>query len=164
MKTDSTMYDSLFNTLFIVISVTVAPFLANLMQSPIYNYKLWACVSFVIPIMSTIIIWAIAVFRNSVSLRVMGWFTLVYEVARAPFVIATEVVGLESFSNTAFGNTPLSVSLELIASLVGGCLIMKRYHSVLKIKARFVEWLRIPVIVICALAIYEFLVGWILSG
>ena len=50
-------YDGLFNTFFIVVSLTVAPFVSGEIASPIRAYQIWAALSFYLPFIATIILW-----------------------------------------------------------------------------------------------------------
>jgi hypothetical protein len=122
-------YDGLFNTLFIVISLTVAPFVSGQIVSPIRAYQIWAALSFDLPIIATIILWGYAVFSNSKGYRVASWSSLIYQIARAPFVIVTDILGIPVFVKTSLGHlSPIVVLIEMALSLPPAFLIMKQYR------------------------------------
>ena len=166
-KVKNDLYDSLFDSLFIIISVTMAPFFANLMQSPIYRYKMWTTFSFVAPILATVIIWAYAIFRDSVQIRIIGWFSLVYQITRTPFVIYAQLVGLENLKKTIVPVGPIFIPVgpifEFLASIGVGFLIAKRYNSLLESKTNIFDWLPLPVFAVLLLALFEAVVSFILS-
>jgi hypothetical protein len=158
-------YDSLFNTLFIVISLTVAPFIAVQLQTQIAGYRWWAVLSFDLPIMCTIGIWGFAVFSDSAHWRVVGWSALVYQITRAPFVIAADVLGISNFVETPWGELfpPVSTVIEAALSLLFAYLILTRYYSVVNVRKRTTDYLILGS-TIGALGVYTFLIAFILSA
>lgn len=121
-------YDGLFNTFFIVISLTVAPFVSSQVASPIRAYQIWAALSFYLPLIATIILWGYAVFSNSTHYRIASWSCLIFQIARAPFVIATGILGIPVFVQTSLGHlSPIAVLLETALSMPPAFLIMKQY-------------------------------------
>lgn len=121
-------YDGLFNTFFIVISLTVAPFISSQVTSAIRPYQIWVALAFYLPLIATIILWGYAVFSNSTQYRIASWSCLVYQIARAPFVIATNILGIPVFVLTSLGHlSPIPVLIETVLSLAAAFRIMKQY-------------------------------------
>lgn len=151
------LYDNLFNTLFIVVSITVVPFLGALMQNGAFYLRAWVALSFVLPVMMTVMIWAFAVFRNSITWRIAGWCILLYQITRAPFVVMTELFGFDAFSKIGpSGYIPLII--EIISAVTLGTLILRRYNSLLNIKLTSRLHL-IPYLVVIPLALYIYLIS-----
>jgi hypothetical protein len=151
------VYDNLFNTLFIVISITVAPFISYLFQSPFWAYKYWAAFSFAFPILLTIFIWATAVFSNSLSLRVVGWSALLFQIARAPFIILFEILALTSFVSAYFflGGIVFIVPaiIESIIAIILGEMVVRRYCQLGRRSPRLVHW--IPPFTVISMAAFS---------
>lgn len=154
-------YDGLFNTFFIVISLTVAPFVSGQIVSPIRAYQIWAALSFYLPLIATIILWGYAVFSNSKEYRVASWSSLIYQIARAPFVIATDILGIPVFVKTPLAHLlPPLVLIEMALSLPPAFLIMKQYRDKVASKSSrrtdYVAWAT-PIIL---LGVYTYLVSF----
>jgi hypothetical protein len=156
----STLYDNLFNTLFIVVSITVVPFLGALMQSGPFYLKAWVGLSFVLPVMITILIWGLAVFRASVTWRIAGWCALFYQIARAPFVVLTEVFGFEVFSKIGWLEY-IPWIVEIVSAVILGTLILGPYSSLSDARPTRRRYL-IPYLVVGLLALYVYLI-WLLA-
>lgn len=153
---ENNRFDSLFNTLFIVISITIVPFIATLMQSQTMAYKSWAALSFVSPIMLTILIWGVAVFRDSVLLRVAGWGALAFQIARVPFVLLVEIVGISYAANVFWGSTPLYPIVEFTVAATFGELIAKKYSEMVEAKKTMLLY-SIPVLATAPLSALSYL-------
>ena len=154
-------YDGLFNSLFIVITLTIAPFMSSQIASPIRAYQIWAALSFYLPLIATIILWGYAVFSNSKEYRIASWSSLIYQIAKAPFVIVTDILGIQGFVNTSLGHLPLIlVLIEMAVSLPPAFLIMKQYRYTVASKSSgrtdYVAWAT-PIIL---LGVYTYVVSF----
>jgi hypothetical protein len=138
-------YDGLFNTFFIVISLTVAPFVSGQIANQNRPYQIWAALSFDLPLIATIILWGYAVFSDSKVYRIASWSCLIYQIVRAPFVIVADILGIQAFVETPLGNlSPIPASVETAVSLLAAFLIMKQYRKKVASKsskrADYVAW------------------------
>lgn len=154
-------YDGLFNTFFIVISLTVAPFVSGQIANPNRPYQIWAALSFDLPLIATIILWGYAVFSNSKEYRVASWSCLVYQIARAPFVIVTDILGIPVFVKTPLGNlSAIPAFIETAVSLLAAFLIMKQYRYTVASKSLritdYIAWVT-PIIL---LGFYTYVVAF----
>lgn len=144
-----------------MVSVTVVPFLSSLMQNGAFYLRAWVALSFALPIMMTVMIWAWAVFGNSVILRIAGWCILLYQITRAPFVVLTELFGFDAFSKLGlYGYIPPIIETLLAVTL--GTLIRRRYNSLLNIKAT-IHLKLIPYVIVVPLALYVYLISLFVS-
>jgi hypothetical protein len=150
-------YDNLFNTLFIVVSVTIVPFLGALMQNGAFYLRTWVVLSFFLPIMMTVMIWALAVFRGSDILRIVAWCILLFQITRAPFVVLSELYGFDTFNKVGlYGYLP--VVIETLLTVTLGTLIRSRYNSLLGVEPT-TRLKLIPYLVAVPLALYVLLIS-----
>jgi len=156
-------YDGLFNTVFIVISLTVVPFVSREIASPTRAYQIWAALSFDLPVVATIILWGSAVFANSIRYRVASWSALIYQIARTPFVIAVDILGITTFVQIPLGQLmPYASLLEIALSLLPAFLVMKQYCyrvATKPPKKDYIAWLA-PII---ALGAYTYVISLFIS-
>ena len=121
-------YDGLFNTFFLVISLTVAPFVSSQIVNPIRGYGLWAALAFYLPLSATIILWGYAVFSDSVRYRIASWSSLIYQITRAPFATAVYILRIPGFVQAVSGAfSAIPIVVEIAASMIPAFLIMKHY-------------------------------------
>ena len=154
-------YDGLFNSFFIVITLTIAPFISSQIESPIRAYQIWSALSFYLPLIATIILWGYAVFSDSKEYRIASWSSLIYQIAKAPFVIVTDILGIRGFVNTSLGHLPLiMILIETTVSLLPAFLIMKQYRYTVASKSSrrndYVAWAT-PIIL---LGVYTYVVSF----
>jgi hypothetical protein len=145
------IYDGLFDTFFIVISLAVAPFVSSEIASSVRAYQIWAALSFDLPLIVIVIVWGFAIFSDSIEYRIASWSALIFQIVRVPFVVATDILGITAYVQTPFW--VISLPFEVALSMIPAYLIMNRYCNYVSSEppklAEYLAWV-LPIVLLGA--------------